>query len=240
MLARLYRLLSAIQSPGSMFVRFWPPPTSLAPTLPVVVPNWSWTNSTSWRFTWTRFCETVVRRVRALRVVGVGGADAAGQVAAVRRVLRVGVQHARAARLALLGVAVRVVHEDERDRRRAHAVDRAVLGVGDGDRVGDVLAPLEEVTVDRGGDRHRRRGVADRDHRAGGRGLAGRVGDREPRRVDARDGVGVGRVRGRRVDAPVVVEVPGERDRVAGIVVAASQRSRTPPSAAQGRCGAWR
>src|SRR5215208_6521539 len=45
--------------------------------------------------------------------VRVGDADAAGEVPAVRRVLGAGVQHARAARGAVLAVAVRVVHEHE-------------------------------------------------------------------------------------------------------------------------------
>ena len=139
----------------------------------------------------------------------------------MRRVIGVGVQHARAARLALLGVAVRVMHEDERDRHAVCSRSCRPPGRVHGDRVGDVLAPLEEVTVDRRRDRHRRRRVADRDHRARGGGLPGRVGDRQPRRVDACGGVDMARVRVGRVDARrLYVEVPGERDRVAWVVVA--------------------
>ena len=164
----------------------------------------------------------VGRRQRGLPVgalVGVGGADAAGDVAAVRRVLGVRLQRARAAGLGLLGVPVRVVHEHER-HGDARAVDRAVLGIGGGDGERDRVAPLEEVTVERRVDRDRRRRVADGDRQRLGVRLAGRVGDGQLGRVDAVGRVDVRRVRIGRVDRAVAVEVPREADRVTRVGVA--------------------
>ena len=174
MLVRLKRLLSATQSPGSMLEIG---PAALWRRV-VVSPNISWASSSSWRLSWSTCCVVVSSAgMRALRVVGERRADAAGQVAAVRRVARVRAQHAAAdARRrvprrgrAVLGVPVGVVDEDERDRHAralGRAVDRAVLGIRAGDRERDGLPEREEVTVERRVDRQRRRRVADRDDRA--------------------------------------------------------------------------
>ena len=148
------------------------------------------------------------------------------------------VQHAGAAVDAVLAVAVRVVHEHERDLH-ARAVDRPVLRVGDGHGERDVLPELEEVAVERRVDRDRRRRVADGDHRGLGVGLPARVGDGQPRRVDAVRRVGERRVRVDRVDGAVVGEVPREADRVGGIRVARAlaregHRQRRPPVGRRG------
>ena len=106
----------------------------------VFVPDWLTTNSTSWCFWRICFCARGqgLDVVVVDAVVGVGRADDAEHVAAVRHVARVRVQHAGAAGRAGLGVAVRVVAEHERDLDLG-AVDRPVLGVGHRDRERDVV-----------------------------------------------------------------------------------------------------
>ena len=152
-------------------------------------------------------------------LVGVGDADAAGELSAVGGVLGPCLQRARAAVwfCSPWPCVSCSKHEGDVD---LGAVAGAVLGVGDGDLVGDLLAPVKEAALDRRGDGDHRRRVADGDDGRFGVGLAAGVGDGQLGREDAVGGVDVRRVGVDRVDGAVAVEVPRVLDRVARVGVA--------------------
>ena len=161
------------------------------------------------------------RRLAVGALVGVGGADAAGDVAAVVDVLGERLQRPRAAGLVLLAVAVRVVHEHERHRRPASSRSGRPRGPVP-TTVNGILSPQSKKSPSSGVVIcDRRRGVADRDRRRLGVGLAAGVGDRQLGRVDAVGGVDVRRVRDRssrpcrrrRSPTRSVIESPGSGSR---------------------------
>ena len=114
MLSRLNGPLSSIQSPALRPPRWSPPPTSVVAA--VFVPDWLTANSTSCFFCRIWCCVDRGQGRDAARPaeVGVRRADHAEHVAAVRDVVGVRRQDARAAGRRRLGVAVRVVPEHER------------------------------------------------------------------------------------------------------------------------------
>ena len=219
MLSRLNGPLSSIQSPALRLPRWSPPPTSVdggrvrAGLVEDVLDLLA------------LLADLVLadggqrRDAARAAVVGVRRADHAEHVAAVRDVVRDRSAGRRVQPVAVASAWPCVSWPSTNVTSTSRAVDRPVLRVGDRDRERDVVAEGERPALDRRGDRHRRRGVADRDRRVRRADLAARVDDRQLRRVTPARRVGVRRVRLDRVDRAVAVEVPLEADRVARIGV---------------------